>query len=80
MKTTVELPESLLRAAQQAAREDGTTLKALIEAGLRDVLARRTRAERFVLRDASVAGNGRQPAFRDASWEQVREAIYRHPT
>ena len=80
MKTTVDLPESLLRAAQQAAREDSTTLKALIEAGLREVLARRAGSGRFTLRDASVGGKGRQPVFRVVSWEQVREAIYRHPT
>jgi hypothetical protein len=76
MKTTVELPEALLRAAQQLAREEKTTLKALIEAGLRAVLADREQAPKFVLRDASVGGEGLQPAFRDAEWEQVREAIY----
>jgi len=76
MKTTVELPEALLRAAQQVAREEHTTLKALIEAGLRAVLAEREQQRGFVLRDASVGGKGVQPGFRDAGWEQVREAIY----
>jgi hypothetical protein len=69
-------PEALLRAAQQRAREENTTLRALIEAGLRAVLTEREQARPFVLRDASVDGDGLQPAFRDAGWRQVREAIY----
>ncbi|MBO0685962.1 MAG: type II toxin-antitoxin system VapB family antitoxin [Candidatus Dormibacteraeota bacterium] len=76
MKTTVEIPDSLLREAQEAARADQTTLKALIEAGLRSVLAQRTRRRRFVLRDASVDGSGLQPEFRDAGWDRIRETIY----
>ncbi|MGH8900366.1 MAG: DUF2191 domain-containing protein [Egibacteraceae bacterium] len=76
MKTTVDLPKSLLREAQEAAREDNTTLRALIEAGLRAVLARRKQPGSFTLPDVSVDGNGRQPAFRGAGWEQIREAIY----
>jgi len=76
MKTTVEIPEPLLREAQAAAREDRTTLKALIEAGLRVVLAQRARGPTFVLRDASVVGNGRQPEFREAGWDHLRDAIY----
>jgi hypothetical protein len=76
MKTTVDLPDSLLREAQEAARADRTTLKALIEAGLRSVLARRAAASRFVLRDASLDGDGLQPEFRQAGWDQIRDTIY----
>jgi hypothetical protein len=76
MKTTVDLPDSLLLDAQRAAREEGTTVKGLIEAGLRTVLAQRAAEPKFRLRDASVGGNGRQAAFRQSGWEQVREAIY----
>ena len=35
MKTTIELPEPLMSQAKAAARAQGLTLKALIEAGLR---------------------------------------------
>ena len=76
MKTTVNLPDALIDEAKEAAREDDTTLTALIEAGLRMVLEHRKRSGRFVLRDASVDGNGRQPDFRGAGWERVRDAIY----
>jgi hypothetical protein len=80
METTVDLPAELLREAQELARREGTTLKALIEAGLREVLARRSAAgSRFVLRDASVGGNGLRPEFRDAGWEWIGDTIYGNP-
>ncbi|HEY9350953.1 MAG TPA: type II toxin-antitoxin system VapB family antitoxin [Acidothermales bacterium] len=76
MKTTVDITESLLREAQQAARAQNTTLRALIEDGLRTVLARRQADDTFTLQDASVPGDGLQPEFRGASWERIRDASY----
>ncbi|MPY97669.1 MAG: DUF2191 domain-containing protein [Actinophytocola sp.] len=76
MKTTVNLSDELLRQAQELARREQTTLKELIETGLRTVVAQRTSDTHFVLPDASVDGNGLQPEFRGAHWDQVRDAIY----
>lgn len=76
MKTTIELPDGLLAKARRVARRDGTTLKALIETGLRRALDDRERRQRFVLPDASVGGRGRSKAFADAGWDQIRDAIY----
>ena len=76
MKTTVELSDSLLRRAREVAARDGTTLRALIEAGLRAVLAERMRASRFELRDARVQGRGLVAEVRGAGWERIREAAY----
>lgn len=76
MKTTIDLPEPLLREAQEVARAEGTTLRALVEDGLRAVLARRRAGERFRLPDASVGGRGLRPEFADAGWEDLRTAIY----
>jgi Bacterial antitoxin of type II TA system, VapB len=78
MKTTVTLPDSLLKEAQDLARREGTTLRALIEAGLRSVVNERSAAATFELADASVGGRGLQPDFRNASWDQIREAVYDH--
>lgn len=76
MKTTIELSEPLLIAAKQAAREDGTTLRALIERALRSELGQRGCAERFQLREASFGGSGLQAEFAGATWEQLRAAAY----
>lgn len=76
MKTTVEIPDSLAEEARQVAAREQTTLRALIEAGLRTVIRQRRRRKRFRLRDASFGGRGLQPDFRDASWERIREAAY----
>jgi len=79
MKTTVNLPDELVREAQELARRERTTLRELIETGLRAVVKERSTDTSFVLRDASVDGRGLQPAFRGASWEHIRDAIYDHP-
>ena len=40
MKTTIEINDELFRSARQRAADTGTTLRALVEEGLRSVLAR----------------------------------------
>lgn len=76
MKTTVNLPDELLREAQQLARREGTTLKDLIETGLRSVVRQRTGGSDFQLKEASVDGRGLQKEFRGAEWNEIRDAIY----
>ncbi|BBX74202.1 hypothetical protein [Mycobacterium shinjukuense] len=79
MKTTVNLPDELVRAAQELARRERTTLRELIETGLRGVVEQRCGDSRFALADASVDGEGLQPSFRGASWEKIRNTIYQDP-
>jgi hypothetical protein len=76
MKTTVEISDALAEEAKALARRDQTTLRALIEAGLRQVLRERRRKARFELRDASFRGQGLQPEFRDGDWRRIHEAAY----
>ncbi len=76
MKTTIEIPDPLFRAARQAARRDGTTLRALVEHGIRLALEERRQAPSFRLRDASVGGRGLQPGAEGLSWEQLRSLAY----
>lgn len=75
MKTTVEIADSLLDAARQLAARRGTTLRSLVESGLRRVLEDGEQ-ESFRLRDASVSGRGLQPEFRDAGWSELRDVAY----
>ncbi len=76
MKTTVDLPDELLHEAQQLARAEGTTLKSVLEEGLRAVIARHRGTASYTLRDASVPGNGLRPEFAEGSWEKIRAASY----
>lgn len=76
MKTTVEIPNSLLEEARKTASREGTTVRALVEEGLRRVLTERKRAGEFRLRQASVKGEGLQPGVSGVSWERIREISY----
>jgi methyl coenzyme M reductase gamma subunit len=76
MKTTIEISDPLLRAARQAAHRDGTTLRALVEQGLRLALEELRTATAFRLRDASVAGHGLQPGAEGLSWDALRTLTY----
>jgi hypothetical protein len=77
MKTTVEIADSLLREARELAAREGVTLRALIERGLHRVVAETTPRRRFKLRKASFKGRGLQPEMRGASWDEMRDVIYR---
>lgn len=77
MKTTVEIPDSLLEQARRLAAKEGSTVKALIEEGLRRVLEERQRsAGGFQLRKVTFGGEGLQSDFAEASWDSMRDAIY----
>jgi hypothetical protein len=76
MKTTIEIADPLLEQAKRLAAREATTLRELVEAGLRLVLRQRARGRSFELRDARVGGRGLRPEFRDASWEKIRDAAY----
>ena len=76
-KTTVELSDALLIEARELANRENTTLRALIEAGLRKELELRGTRNRFRLRDASVDGKGMAPEFLAGGWPAIRDEIYR---
>jgi Arc/MetJ family transcription regulator len=77
MKTTIELSDALLAEARRVARREGTTVRALVEQGLRRALAERKGGARFTLRDASVDGQGTAPEIKSGGWEAIRDLIYR---
>lgn len=76
MKTTIEIADSLLDAARQVAGREKTTVKALVEEGLRKVIEDRAQGRAFKLRRAAFKGEGLQPQVAGASWEQLRDLIY----
>lgn len=76
MKTTVEISDPLLKEAKKLSTQERTTLRALIEEGLRDIIAKRREPKRFTLKRATFKGNGLQPEFQGATWEDIRTAAY----
>ena len=48
MKTTIDLPDDLLERGKETARRENSTLKALIEEGLRMALRARAQAQRDI--------------------------------
>jgi predicted nucleic acid-binding protein len=64
MKTTIEISVPLLNQARKLATRQGTTLRALVEEGLRKVVAENRRPDGFRLRQASFKGKGLQPTGR----------------
>jgi len=79
MKTTIEIADSLLEEAKAIAVSEGTTVRALVESGLRHMVAeRRAHSAAFTLNDASFDGDGIAPDLRGASWERIRDLAYGH--
>ena len=76
MKTTVEISDALFDAAKRHARDRGTTLRELVEEGLRTVLDSRPNEDAFALRDASVEGEGLRPDMREGDWDRIAEVAY----
>ncbi len=76
MKTTVEISDALLREAKRVAARDETTVRALIEEGLRQSLNARNDKRRFRLRDVSYGKGGLRPEVEDGSWERLSDMIY----
>ena len=77
MKTTIDIADQLLTEAKQWAVSEGTTVRALVEAGLRKVLSERQRPTKaFQLRKSTFKGAGLQPELQGAGWERLRDMAY----
>jgi hypothetical protein len=71
MKTTINISGSLLREARKVAARERTTLRALVEEGLRQVLNNRKKRRQFRLRDASFGSGGLRPELQDSGWVEI---------
>jgi hypothetical protein len=76
MKTTIEISDPLLEKAKEVAARERTTVRALVERGLRRVLNEPGRRTPFRLRKASYKGRGLQPGAASAGWKALRELAY----
>ena len=76
MKTTIDIPDPVLDEIRKLALREGTSVKALVELGLRRILAEKKRDAAFRLPDGSFDGRGLQPGLKDASWDRLRDLAY----
>ena len=76
MKTTVEIADDLFVRAQQKARREKTTFRALTERGLRRVLGESRRRTRRLPPLVTVRGKGLAKEFKSAGWDRIRHEIY----
>lgn len=76
MKTTIDIADSILLEAKRLAAKKGTTLRALVERGLRNVLNESRPEGGFVLRRVTFGGNGLRPEVAEGGWAAVRDTAY----
>ena len=76
MKTTLEISDPLLREARKIAMRERTTLRELVEQGLRRIVAEKQRKPAFQLRKASFKGRGLRPKLQNADWQCIRDMAY----
>jgi hypothetical protein len=72
----IHIPDSLLEEVLKIANQKRTTIKALIEEGLRRTIDQRKKIRGFRLRMATFKGNGLQSDAAASSWEKIREISY----
>ncbi len=79
MKTTMDIAEAIFTKTKSLARKEKTTIRALVEEGLRRILTERDRknSQKFQLRGASFKGKGVSREIQESSWRQVSELIYK---
>lgn len=79
MRTSVEITDSLYEQARELAHRRNSTLRELIERGLRKVV-REEQDDRvdkkFKLRNITYGKGGLKDEFKDASWEEQLEVIH----
>jgi len=76
MKIKLEISDPLLREARKMAARKRTTLRVLVEQGLRRVVAEKKRKSPFRLRKASFKGRGLRRELADAGWDQLRDVAH----
>jgi hypothetical protein len=76
MKTTLDIADPLLHEARKIAARERTTLRALVEQGLRKIIAERKTARPFRLRKVTFKGRGLVAELRGADWDKIRDLAY----
>jgi hypothetical protein len=76
MKTTIDIADSLLEEAKQAAASEKTTLRALVEEGLRAVLDRRRGSADFKLEGFAYRGSVLRAGIEETDFGRMLDIIH----
>ena len=78
MRTTIDVPDTLLEQARGVASGAGCTVRELMIEGLGEVVQRRLAeaAVPYRMADRSVGGDGLQPGVADLRWESIRDPVH----
>jgi hypothetical protein len=77
MRTSVDIPDSLLRRAKRVARERGVSLKQLVIDGLRTVVEREASAPTtHLMKDRSFGEGGLVDGLSWSDTERMNELVY----
>jgi len=79
MKTTIDIQDQLYVRAKLLARNEGRTVRSIVEEGLRHCLSEaegRGRNKTYALEDLSVGESGSPNPLESMSWDEIRDEIY----
>lgn len=77
MKTTIEIPDPLLRELKSFAAKHNLTVRRVVERAVRDLLkSSQDSGQQFRLRDGSFRGQGLHAGVSYGDWEAIRAASY----
>lgn len=76
MRTMIEIADTLLAEAKELAAREQTTLRALVEQGLRQVVRQKQVSKTFRLCKASFCGHGLQLGLQESDWATIRKLAY----
>jgi hypothetical protein len=77
MKTTIDIPDSLLDRSRKIARQEHVTLRELVEEGLNLVVDRHAQPRSVQIKPVTFKGKGLAPEFQAADWTTIRDTIYK---
>jgi hypothetical protein len=76
VKTTIQIPDMLFEEVRKLAHQEHTTMKDIVEEGLRRIVTERRRRGQFKLRKVAFKGNGLQQHLAGTSWDQILQLSY----
>ena len=73
MKTTLDIPDQILREIKEFSARHGLPMRETVERALRQYLAGAPRKQQFRLKTLTTSGEG---LLKPRSWEEIRALIY----